>query len=71
MTTSSRNTGGELKGNAGERCYITYSVVTVRVWVCVLNPEILILPTTPEPFYVIVIIGICIGVKPTRKKREG
>lgn len=43
---------------------LSFSVVTVRVWVCVLNPEILILPTTPEPFYVIVIIGICIGVKP-------
>lgn len=51
--------------------YLTYSVVTVWIWVCVLNPEILILPTTPEPFYFIVIIGICIGIKPTMKNREG
>lgn len=70
MTTSSRNTGGELKGNAWERCYITYSVVTVWIRVCVLDPEILILPTAPEPFYFIVVIGICIGIKPTMKNRR-
>lgn len=67
---SSRNTGGELEGKVWERCHLTYSVVTVWIWVCVLDPEILILPTAPEPFYFIVVIGICIGIKPTMKNRR-
>jgi len=63
--------GRKLKGKAQKGHYLTYSVVTVRIWVCILNPEILILPTTPEPFYFIVIIRICVGIKPTMKNREG
>lgn len=58
------------KEKQGRGNFLTYSVVTVGIGVCVLNPEILILPTTPEPLYFIVIIGICIGIKPTMKNRE-
>lgn len=60
---------GKEKG-VGRGSFLTYSVVTVGIGVCVLNPEILILPTTPETLYFIVIIGICIGIKPTMKNRQ-
>lgn len=38
-------------------------VIVVRFRLCILHPEVLILPTTPEPLYFIVIIRICIRLK--------
>lgn len=48
----------------------TYSVIVVRFCFCILHPEILILPTTPESFYFIVIIRICIRLKPEKNNKK-
>lgn len=45
----------------------TYSVIVVRFCFCILHPEILVLSATPEPFYFIVIIRICIRLKSEKR----
>lgn len=48
----------------------TYPVILVRFCFCILHPEILILPATPEPVYFIIIIRICIRLKSENKNKK-
>jgi hypothetical protein len=44
----------------------------IRFCFCILHPEILVLSTTPKPFYLIVIIRVCIRLKSEKgaKRKE-
>lgn len=48
----------------------TYSVIVVWFCFCILHPEILVLSTTPEPLYFIVIIRICIRLKSEKRTNK-
>lgn len=40
----------------------------VRLGLCVLHPEVLILPTTPEALYLVVVVRVCVRLKSEKEQ---
>ena len=50
------------------KCQPTHPVVMVRLGLCVLHPEVLILPATPEALYLIVVVRVSIRLKSEKEQ---
>lgn len=61
---------GAQEAQKGAYNYLTQSVIPVRVGVRVLDSEVLVLPTTPQSLYFIIVIGVCVRIEPKEESKE-